>query len=87
MGMVGCGAAQGAARFQYRRDTDYGPHGDTHLRTVKQFDQEALIDGPDAATNRLLSAIASESSFRRPVTVALDITTIPYYGDVEGCRW
>jgi len=27
--------------------------------------------------------IASESSFRRPVTAAIDITTIPYYGDVE----
>jgi hypothetical protein len=31
----------------------------------------------------LLSAIASEASFRRPVTAAIDITTIPYYGDVD----
>ena len=35
MGMVRCGTAQGAARFQYRRGEDYGPHGDTHLRAVK----------------------------------------------------
>lgn len=28
--------------------------------------------------------IQSESSFRRPVTVAIDITTIRYFGNVEG---
>jgi hypothetical protein len=32
MGMVGCGTAQGAARFQYKRGKEFGPHGDTHLR-------------------------------------------------------
>ena len=84
MGMVGCGTAQGAARFQLQRGLEYGPHGDTHLRTVKQFDREALIDGFDKATERLLSGIESEATFRRPVTAAIDITTIPYYGDVEG---
>jgi hypothetical protein len=84
MGMVGCGTAQGAARFQFRREEGYGPHGDTHLRAVKQFEPEALIEGFDKASDRLLSVIASEASFRRPVTAAIDITTIPYYGDVEG---
>ncbi|WP_158055709.1 transposase [Halorussus halophilus] len=83
MGMVGCGTAQGAARFQYRRGEEYGPHGDTHLRAVKQFEPDSLIKGFDRASDRLLSAIASEASFRRPVTAAIDITTIPYYGDVE----
>ncbi|AJF28082.1 transposase (plasmid) [Haloarcula sp. CBA1115] len=83
MGMVGCGTAQGAARFQFRRGEEYGPHGDTHLRTVKQFEPDALIEGFDEACDRLLSAIGSEASFRRPVTAAIDITTIPYYGDIE----
>ena len=83
MGMVRCGTAQGAARFQYRRGEDYGPHGDTHLRAVKQFAPEELIEGFNTTTDRLLSVIASEASFRRPVTAAIDITTIPYYGDVE----
>nr|WP_246049107.1 transposase [Natronomonas salsuginis] len=83
MGMVRCGTAQGAARFQYRRGAEYGPHGDTHLRAVKQFDSENLVDGFNETTDRLLSVIASEASFRRPVTAAIDITTIPYYGDVE----
>jgi hypothetical protein len=83
MGMVRCGTAQGAARFQYRRGEEYGPHGDTHLRAVKQFDPDELMDGFNATTDRLLSVIASEASFRRPVTAAIDITTIPYYGDVE----
>jgi len=83
MGMVGCGTVQGAARFQYRRGEDHGPHGDTHLRAVKQFSPEELVDGFNDTTNRLLSVIASEASFRRPVTAAIDITTIPYYGEVE----
>ena len=83
MGMVRCGTAQGAARFQYRRGEEYGPHGDTHLRAVKQFEPEELVDGFNETTDRLLSVIASESSFRRPVTAAIDITTVPYYGDVE----
>jgi hypothetical protein len=82
--MVGCGTPQGATRFQYRHGADSGPHGDTHLRAVKQFDPDSLIDGFEVATDRLLSLIESEVSFRRPVTVAIDITTIPYYGDVEG---
>ena len=84
MGMVGCGTAQGAARFQFRRGEEYGPHGDTHLRAVKQFEPTELVEGFDQASDRLLSAIAEEASFRRPVTAAIDITTVPYYGDVEG---
>lgn len=87
MGMVGCGTAQGAARFQYRQGAEYGPHGDTHLRAVKQFDPENLIEGFDSATDRVLSAIATETAFHRPVTVAIDIMTVPYYGDVGACRW
>jgi len=84
MGMVGCGTPQGATRFQYRHGPDSGPHGDTHLRAVKQFDPDSLIDGFNVATERLLSVIKSEASFRRPVTAAIDITTVPYYGDVDG---
>ena len=45
MGMVGCGTPQGAIRFQYRHGADGSPHGDTHLRAVKQFDPDSLIDG------------------------------------------
>lgn len=84
IGMVGCGTPQGAARFQFRRGKEYGPHGDTHFRAVKQFDSESLIDGFQQATDQLLSVIQSESSFRRPVTVAIDITTIHYFGNIEG---
>jgi hypothetical protein len=84
MGMVSCGTPQGTTRFQYRHGANSGPHGDTHLRMIKQFDPEALIEGFDQATNRLLSVINSEASFRRPVTAAIDITTVPYYGDVDG---
>ncbi|WP_049972699.1 transposase [Haladaptatus cibarius] len=84
IGMVNCGTPQGAVRFKFRRGTEYGPHGDTHLRAVKQFNPEDLLEGFQQATERLLSVIQSESSFRRPVTVAIDITTIRYFGNVEG---
>jgi hypothetical protein len=84
IGMVNCGTPQGAARFQYRHGSDSSPHGDTPLRTIKQFEPQELIDEFDASTDRLLSVIESEASFRRPVTTAIDITTVPYYGDVEG---
>ena len=84
IGMVSCGTPQGAARFKFRRGKEYGPHGDTHLRAIKQFDPESLLEGFQQATDRLLSVIQSESSFRRPVTVAIDITTIRYFGNVEG---
>ncbi|MDS0301330.1 transposase [Halogeometricum sp. S1BR25-6] len=84
IGMVGCGTPQGAARFKFRRGEDYGPHGDTHLRAVKRFDPRGLVDGFHDATEQLLSKIQTKSSFRRPITAAIDITTIPYYGDVDG---
>ncbi len=84
MGMVRCGTGQGATRFQYRRGEEYGLHGDTHLRAVKQFDPDELVDGFNETTDRLLSVIASEVSLRRPVTAAIDITTVSYYRDVEG---
>lgn len=83
LGMTGCGTAQGAARFQYRERGET-PHGDTHLRTAKQFSPEELVEGVDDAVSRLTSVIESEAAFRRPVTVAIDITTVPYYGDVDG---
>ena len=43
-----------------------------------------LIEGVDKAVSQLTSTISSEAAFRRPVTVAIDITTVPYYGDTEG---
>lgn len=80
MSLVRCGTAQGAHRFARFSNRERTHHGDTHLRAVKQFTPENLLEGFDSATGRVLSAIESEASFRRPVTVAIDITTIPYYG-------
>ena len=68
----------------FRRGKEYGPHGDTHLRVVKQFNPENLLNGFQRAIERLLSVTESGSLFRGPITVAIDITTVPYYGDVAG---
>jgi hypothetical protein len=84
IGMVSCGMPQGAARVQHRHGSDSSPHGDTHLRTIKQFAPGELIDRFDVVADRLLSVIESEASFRRQVTAAIDITTVLYYGDIEG---
>ena len=83
MRMANCGTPQGAARFHYRHNSASSPHGDTHLRTIEQFVPEKLIEGFDAVANRLISVIEYKVSFRRPVTAAIDITTVPYYGDVN----
>lgn len=82
--MVGCGTPQGAARFRYRHGSNSAPHGDTHLGAIKQFDTETPISGFDEATDSFLSIIEPESSVRRPVTAVIDVTTVPYCGDVEG---
>jgi len=82
--MVGCGTPQGAARFKFRRGKEYGPTETPTSGLSKQFDPERLLDGFQQATEGLLSVIQSDSSFRRPVTVAIDITTIRYFGNVEG---
>ncbi len=87
MGMVDCGTAQGAARFKYRRGKNYGPHSDTHLRTAKQFSRDTLVDGFDDANKCILSVIASQTSFPRPVTVAIDITTFHTTVKWRPCRW
>lgn len=42
------------------------------------------MGGFNETTDRLLSVIASEVPLRRPVTAAIDITTVPCYGAVEG---
>ncbi len=82
--MVSRVTAQGVARFRFRRGKEYGPHGDTHLRAAEQFEPKALTEGFDQASDRPPSVIAEETSFRRPVTVGIDITIIPYYADVDG---
>lgn len=80
MSLVQRGTTQGAHRFARFSNREQTHHGDTHLRAVKQFTPKSLLEEFDSATGRVLSVIESEASFRRSVTVAIDITTIPYYG-------
>lgn len=82
IGMVGCGADQGSRRFAAHSHREQTPHGDTHLRTIKQFDPDQIRSGFDEATEQMLEAI-DHLPFQEPVTVAIDTTTIPYYGRVD----
>lgn len=82
IGMVGCGANQGSRRFAAHSHRDQTPHGDTHLRAVQQFDPDQILSAFDDATEQMLEAI-DHLPLQEPVTVAIDTTTIPYYGTVE----
>lgn len=57
IGMVGCGADQGSRRFAAHSHRERTPHGDTHLRTIKQFDPKQILTGFDEATEQMLEAI------------------------------
>jgi len=83
IGMVGCGTPQGRPGSSSDEAKSTVPT-ETPTSEPSKFDPERLLDGFQQATERLLSVIQSESSFRRPVTVAIDITTIRYFGNVEG---
>jgi len=82
-GMVRCGATQELLAFSTGVARTTAHMAIPTFALSKQFDPDELVDGFYETTDRLLSVIASESSFRRPVIAAIDITTIPYYGDVE----
>jgi hypothetical protein len=58
--MVACGTPQGTNRVQYRHSQKTIPHSDTHLRAVKQFEPEILLEGFDAATDQLTSGSSLE---------------------------
>lgn len=84
MGMAGCGTAQGARRFARHSRRDRTHHGDTHLRTVKQFDVDDIRESFDEAIGYLVDAVSDDIAFRRSVVAAIDVTTVRYYGDRDG---
>ncbi len=79
MALGGCGTPQGQSRMETFFGEDYTPHGDTHLRTVKQYSQETLQAGFERSIRNLLDAVNHLQILQPPVTVAIDITTWPYH--------
>lgn len=60
-------------------DTDYTPHGDTHLRTIQKYSEAEIQAGFNQSIENLLDAVNHLQSLQPPVTVAIDITSWPYH--------
>lgn len=84
--MTNSTVAQGAQRYASHMGSDNTPHHDTHLRTVKQFPQDEVLNSFEESIEQLLELLPSEV-LQRPVTVALDITSLPYLATPESVPW
>ncbi len=81
MALGGSGTPQGQSRMENFFGKDYTPHGDTHLRTIKQYTPETIQAGFDRSIENLLDAVNHLQILQPPVTVAIDITTWEYHAD------
>lgn len=78
--MSACGTPQGARRFARRSNRQQTPHGDTLLRTIKQFGEKEAIESFHESARLLVDNLRRTSALREPVNVAIDITEEPYWG-------
>lgn len=83
MALGGCGTPQGQARMETFFGEDYTPHGDTHLRMIKQYTPETIQTGFKQSVENLLDAVNHLQICQPPVTVAIDITTWPYHAEKD----
>ncbi|UPM45201.1 transposase [Halocatena salina] len=81
MALGGSGTPQGQSRMENFFGEDYTPHGDTHLRTVKQYTPAMIQAGFDRSIDNLLDAVNHLQILQPPVTVTIDITTWPYHAE------
>lgn len=61
-----------------------GPTGETVLRSVHQMDATEITEMVNRALRKEFMRVKPYDEFSEPVTVAIDATYIPYYGDREG---
>ncbi len=83
MALCRCGTPQGQSRMENFFGDGYTPHGDTHLRTVKNYSQAQIQAGFEQSIENLLDAVNHLQILQPPVTVAIDITTWPYHAEDE----
>ena len=81
MALRGCGTPQGQSRMENFFGDDYTPHGDTHLRTVDKFSEDAIQAGFTQSIENLLDTVNHVQILQPPVTAAIDITTWDYHAD------
>jgi len=61
-----------------------GPTGETLLEAIKEMTPEAITAMVNKAAYRTITRAKPHEEFDRPVTLAIDITYVAYYGDREG---
>ena len=81
MAMGECGTTQGASRF--KRNGDGGMSANTHLRISKQYGLDDVIEAFNDSVADIHNKLNLYTEYERPVSVAIDITPIPYWGDPE----
>lgn len=81
MSLFECGTPQGQSRMENFFGADYTPHGDTHLRTVEKYTEEAIQAGFTQSIENLLDTVSDIKILQPPVTAAIDITTWDYHAD------
>lgn len=61
-----------------------GPTGETLLESIKELSLEAITSMVNHAAHRTITRAKPHEEFNRPVTLAIDITYVAYYGEREG---
>ncbi len=72
MALCRCGTPQGQSRMETFFGEEYTPHGDTHLRTIKNYSQKRIQAGFEQSIENLLDAVNDLQILQPPVTVAID---------------
>lgn len=77
-------AEQGSEIYNDDRD---GPDGDTMLYYVKQLEVDDILRRLHNSTGLMVNRAKRYLEFKRPATVAIDITEVPYYGAETDSEW
>ncbi|PSQ22528.1 hypothetical protein BRD04_04375 [Halobacteriales archaeon QS_9_67_17] len=84
MGLTQTAANQGSDMYRDRADDqDDTPTGETLLHYLKQLDTDDIVGLVDAAIGPMLAAARRHLEFDRPVTLAIDLTYIAFYGEQD----
>ncbi len=83
MGLTQSAAESGTDIFAQDTDRPHAPDGDTHLHAIQQLDPDSVLRMVDDGISVITSEAAQHLDLNRPVTVAIDMTYVPYYGDRE----
>ena len=86
MGIEQLAAEQGSEIYNDDLDCD-GPNGDTILHYIHQQGIDDILRRYEDSTGLMVNRAKRHLEFKRPATVAIDITERPYYGKEADSKW